>query len=218
MKRHLAKENERPIPPLIARPEVPRGGVPAGAVYDAIGRRTTQEILPRIGRLLAAAGLAPGALDVLVVRKLGVPGPEEMAMGALASGGVRVLNEEVVRHLGITQAMLDQAAGRAQPELERRHGMRDVKHEGRAAEDRRVDLCGMEQRDDQHGAQVVDDGERGQGEKTEEVQHPLPPCLAFFGFGHHDIGRIPKSPAKSKAWLGSLLIYSLDKQEVSRIS
>jgi tRNA threonylcarbamoyl adenosine modification protein YeaZ len=44
-----------------------REGAPAGALYDAIGRRTTQEILPRIGALLAAAGLAPGELDVLVV-------------------------------------------------------------------------------------------------------------------------------------------------------
>ena len=44
-------------------------GLPAGACFDAIGRRTTQEILPRIGALLAAAGLEPGALDVLVVAR-----------------------------------------------------------------------------------------------------------------------------------------------------
>ncbi len=45
------------------------GGAPAGGCFDAIGRRTTQEILPRIGALLEAAGLAPGELDVLVVAR-----------------------------------------------------------------------------------------------------------------------------------------------------
>src|ERR671934_727636 len=46
-------------------------------------------------------------LDVFIVRKLGVPGHEELAMGALASGGLVVLNEEVVRGLGIPGALLD---------------------------------------------------------------------------------------------------------------
>src|ERR687884_52767 len=57
---------------------LPRGGVPVGfEVAEALG--------------------AP--LDVFLVRKLGVPGQEELAMGAIASGGVRVLNDEVVRAL-----------------------------------------------------------------------------------------------------------------------
>ena len=51
-------------------------------------------------------------LDVLVVRKLGVPGHEELAMGAIASGGVRVVNEEVVGQLGITGATREAAVAR----------------------------------------------------------------------------------------------------------
>ena len=59
-------------------------------------------------------------LDVLVVRKLGVPGHEELAMGAIASGGVRVVNEEVVGQLGITGATLEAAVAREAAELRRR--------------------------------------------------------------------------------------------------
>lgn len=46
-------------------------------------------------------------LDVFVVRKLGVPGHRELAMGAIATGGVRVLNDEVVMGLGISQEVID---------------------------------------------------------------------------------------------------------------
>src|SRR4249920_2769260 len=49
-------------------------------------------------------------LDVFIVRKLGVPGHEELAMGAIASGGVRVLNEEAVRGLGIPPATIERVA------------------------------------------------------------------------------------------------------------
>src|SRR5918997_5519092 len=59
-------------------------------------------------------------LDVFVVRKLGVPGQEELAMGAIATGGVRVANEEVLRHLRISAEALEAAAAREAPELERR--------------------------------------------------------------------------------------------------
>jgi putative phosphoribosyl transferase len=59
-------------------------------------------------------------LDVLVVRKLGVPGHEELAMGALASGGVRVLNKEVVAALGLDEATIAAAAAAEKAELERR--------------------------------------------------------------------------------------------------
>lgn len=59
-------------------------------------------------------------LDVFLVRKLGVPGHEELAMGAIASGGVRVLNEDVVRLLRIPASVVDEAARREQHELERR--------------------------------------------------------------------------------------------------
>jgi putative phosphoribosyl transferase len=59
-------------------------------------------------------------LDVFLVRKLGVPGHEELAMGAIATGNVRVLNEDVIYYLGIPDAMIDQVAAREQSELERR--------------------------------------------------------------------------------------------------
>jgi putative phosphoribosyl transferase len=57
---------------------------------------------------------------VFLVRKLGVPGREELAMGAIASGGIRVLNDDVVRGLGIPPAVIDQVAAEEERELERR--------------------------------------------------------------------------------------------------
>lgn len=78
---------------------LPRGGVP-------------------IGFELAHELRAP--LDVFVVRKLGVPGYEELAMGAIASGGTRVLNDEVIRQLQITPAQIEAVAQREGLELERR--------------------------------------------------------------------------------------------------
>ena len=86
------------------RPDVivlalPRGGVPvAFEVASALG--------------------AP--LDVFLVRKLGVPGYEELAMGAVATGGVRVLNDEIVRGLGIPDYVIDAVAAWEQQELTRR--------------------------------------------------------------------------------------------------
>jgi len=59
-------------------------------------------------------------LDVFVVRKLGVPGHEELAMGAIASGGVRVVNGSVVDSLGITPEVMDAVARREEHELKRR--------------------------------------------------------------------------------------------------
>jgi len=58
--------------------------------------------------------------DVVLVRKLGVPGCEELAMGAIASGGVRVLNDDVVEGLGIPNHLIDRVAVAEQRELERR--------------------------------------------------------------------------------------------------
>jgi len=78
---------------------LPRGGVPVAF---------------EVARVLAAP------LDVYLVRKLGVPGHEELAMGAIASGGVRVLNEDVVRGLDIPQATIDAVAAVEQGELDRR--------------------------------------------------------------------------------------------------
>ena len=78
---------------------LPRGGVPVGfEVARAVG--------------------AP--LDVFLVRKLGVPGYEELAMGAVATGGVRVLNDEIVRGLGISEHEIDTVVARELQELARR--------------------------------------------------------------------------------------------------
>src|SRR5439155_9049054 len=78
---------------------LPRGGVPVA--YE-----------------VAKALNAP--LDVFIVRKLGVPGHEELAMGAIASGGVRALNRSVIEQLNISQSAIDAAATREGEELQRR--------------------------------------------------------------------------------------------------
>lgn len=59
-------------------------------------------------------------LDVLLARKLGVPGHDELAMGALASGGLRVLNQSVIDSLGIPPAAVEEVAAREAAELARR--------------------------------------------------------------------------------------------------
>ena len=78
--------------------------------------------LPRGGVPVAfEIALALGApLDVFLVRKLGTPGHPELAMGAIASGGIRVLNDEVVQYLNIRRELIDAVAEREQTELERR--------------------------------------------------------------------------------------------------
>jgi len=92
----LAKYKNRPDVVILA---LPRGGVP-------------------VGFEVAQALNAP--LDVFVVRKLGVPGQEELAMGAIASGGVLVLNEEVVQMLRIPDALIEATVAKEVEELERR--------------------------------------------------------------------------------------------------
>lgn len=78
---------------------LPRGGVPvAYEIAEALG----------------------SPLDLMLVRKLGVPGHEELAMGAIASGGVRVLNEDILRSLGITDAAVEPVERREAEELARR--------------------------------------------------------------------------------------------------
>lgn len=95
--RELAGLEDRPNLIVLA---LPRGGVPVG--YE-------------IARALHAR------LDVFVVRKLGVPGQEELAMGAVASGGMRVLNQEVVAALGRhAEEAIERATAREREELLRR--------------------------------------------------------------------------------------------------
>jgi putative phosphoribosyl transferase len=78
---------------------LPRGGVPVAAE-------------------VAAALQAP--LDVFVVRKLGAPGQRELAIGAIATGGVRVLNEDLVRRLGVTRETVEEITREELEELHRR--------------------------------------------------------------------------------------------------
>jgi putative phosphoribosyl transferase len=59
-------------------------------------------------------------MDIFIVRKLGWPGHEEMAIGAIASGGIRVLNQDIVQYLNIPEALIDAVAQRELRELERR--------------------------------------------------------------------------------------------------
>ena len=78
--------------------------------------------LPRGGVPVAfeVAHALRAPLDVFIVRKLGVPGHDELAMGAIATGGVRVLNEDVVGALGLSDKVIDAVAAREEKELERR--------------------------------------------------------------------------------------------------
>lgn len=78
--------------------------------------------LPRGGVPVAAevAGALGAPLDLFLVRKLGTPAHPELAMGAIASGGIRVLNDDVVRWYGIGPADIEAVASQEQRELERR--------------------------------------------------------------------------------------------------
>jgi predicted phosphoribosyltransferase len=75
-------------------------------------------------------------LDVLVVRKLGVPGHCELAMGAIASGGVRVLNKDVLNELDIPPEVIDAVTHREQHELERREKLYRGDHPAQELRDR----------------------------------------------------------------------------------
>lgn len=94
------------------------------ALADKLGKRDDLIVLglPRGGVPVAAhVAEALGApLDVFIVRKLGVPGHEELAMGAIASGGVRVMNRDVLDYMSIPLQIIDSVAEREQRELERR--------------------------------------------------------------------------------------------------
>ncbi len=78
--------------------------------------------LPRGGMPVAfeVAKVLHAPLDVIVVRKLGVPGRQELAMGALATGGIRVLNADVIEMLGIPDAVINEVARHEHQELQHR--------------------------------------------------------------------------------------------------
>jgi putative phosphoribosyl transferase len=118
-RREAGAELARRLERFAGRPDVvvlalPRGGVP---------------VAHEVARALGAP------LDVFLVRKLGLPGHRELAMGAIASGGVRVLNGDVITWYRVPKAIIDEAAREEQAELERRER---VYREGRPA----VELAG----------------------------------------------------------------------------
>jgi predicted phosphoribosyltransferase len=93
---YLTQYANRPDVVILA---LPRGGVPVAF---------------EVARALNAP------LDIFLGRKLGLPGHEELAMGAIASGGLRVLNEDIVGALNVPNAVLDVVTRRERAELERR--------------------------------------------------------------------------------------------------
>jgi putative phosphoribosyl transferase len=93
---NLAKYKDRPDVLVLG---LPRGGVPVA--YE-------------VSRALNAP------LDVFIVRKLGVPGQEELGMGAIATGGVRILHEGIIRELGISSQTVETVTMNEQMELARR--------------------------------------------------------------------------------------------------
>ncbi len=95
----------------------------AGRLADYAGRGDVLVLaLPRGGVPVAfeVARALEAPLDVFLVRKLGVPGREELAMGAIATAGVRLLNDEVVQRLRIPARVIDRVAAVERAELERR--------------------------------------------------------------------------------------------------
>ena len=106
-RRHAGREVARLLEPYARRSDVlvlglPRGGVPVAA---------------EVARTLGVP------FDVFIVRKLGVPGHEELGFGAIAQGGVQVLNEALVRELGLSRSVVEQVTAREQVELDRRDAL-----------------------------------------------------------------------------------------------
>lgn len=100
---HAGRQLAAALHPYEGRPNLivlalPRGGVPVG--YE-------------VARVLNAP------LDVMLVLKLGVPGHEELAMGAIASGGIRILSDDVVKAFGIPERVVASIAAQAEEELDR---------------------------------------------------------------------------------------------------
>lgn len=118
---HVSKQMFRP---LRFRDRLEAGALLGEELAQRLGRRDDIIVLalPRggvpVGYHVAQALDAP--LDVFIVRKLGVPGHEELAMGAIASGGVRVINDDVLQYVHVPKEAIEAVAEHEQRELERR--------------------------------------------------------------------------------------------------
>jgi putative phosphoribosyl transferase len=111
--------------PRLFRDRVHAGQALADLLRDERDQRRPDAVvlaLPRGGVPVAAevAHVLDVELDVIVVRKIGVPGQEELAMGAIASGDVEIRNDELIEALGISDRQFDGARRQAADELERR--------------------------------------------------------------------------------------------------
>src|SRR5437016_952220 len=108
---------------MIYRDRIDAGKQLAARLMDYADRDDVLVLaLPRGGVPVAyeVAKVLRVPLDVFLVRKLGVPGHEELAMGAIASGGVRVLNDDVIRRNAISREMIERVSAKEQIELRRR--------------------------------------------------------------------------------------------------
>jgi predicted phosphoribosyltransferase len=142
----LGREEETMLPPFADRRHA--GRILGEQLVARYGNRSDVVVLglPRGGIPVAAevARTLGAPLDVFVVRKLGTPGREELAMGAIASGGLIVINDDVVDMLKIARQDIDDEILRERAELERREAL----YRGGQP---RIDLAGKI-------AIVVDDG------------------------------------------------------------
>src|SRR5262249_60011939 len=119
--RRLRARRKSPRSPFRDRGDAGRRSAQALAAYA--GRPDVVVLaLPRGGVPVASevARALDAPLDIFLVRKLGVPGRKELAFGALATGGVRVLNEELVQHLGISPQVIAAVTAAERKELQRR--------------------------------------------------------------------------------------------------
>jgi putative phosphoribosyl transferase len=109
----------------------------AGEWYDAIALGLPRGGVPVAYEVAHALSLP---LDVFVVRKLGVPGEEELAMGALASGGTLVMNLSIVQRVGISKEEIDEIVQREEQEIARREKVYREGHAPAGIEGRAVIL------------------------------------------------------------------------------
>jgi putative phosphoribosyl transferase len=106
------------------RDRVEAGQLLGRAVAERVSDRSNLIVLalPRGGVPVAyeVARALGVPMDVFIVRKLGVPGHEELAMGAIASGGIRVMNEDVLRYVPVSKIAIEAVSARERVELARR--------------------------------------------------------------------------------------------------
>src|SRR5207245_446204 len=131
---HVAERDNRSVAGRY-RDRTDAGQVLAGELIDYVGRDDVVVLGLARGGVPVAAEVASrlrAPLDAFLVRKLGAPGNPELAMGAIATGGVRVLNDTVVRGLQVSWDAIEATAAREADELARRES---VYREGRAPPD-----------------------------------------------------------------------------------